>query len=560
VASPRHVATVGSARLLAASCPSVSLCVVANQQGYALTTDDPTAPSPVWTTAEQISPDEIESVSCPSTSLCVATGGSATADKGDGEVTQDPTAASPSWSAATVIDPDGTSVGDGDVGVSCASISLCVAVDGMGYAVTSHNPAANTWGTPVEVTPITSDYLNAISCPSTSLCVAVGDVPAGGSPGGYAWITDDPTVASPTWTESGSISPGQQLSAVSCPSTSLCVATNYNGEAVITTNPAAATPTWTQGAPIGSEYGVSCASTSLCVTVGGNGNTELTTDPTAAPPTWAYTDTNGANSNWGASCAPGTMLCIVVGDNGTNGTVVVGLSAPTNNSLPSISGTDTAGQTLTETNGSWAEGPTSFLYQWQDCDSSGNNCSAISGATSQTYKLAGTDVGHTVRVEESATNGAGTAGPVSSAQTAAVSAAPPLAPPVGTPTVGNPTVSGTTVHDVVSCTGGSGATCAVTFSLAVTETLKSGKVIAVTAKAKRKPKTTKRVVVIGTATVTLDAGQTQSVAVKLNSVGQSLLKSRHALVAKLTAVSGTSVLATPTVTLKEPKLKKKKKR
>ena len=96
--------------------------------------------------------------------------------------------------------------------------------------------------------------------------------------------------------------------------------------------------------------------------------------------------------------------------------------APVNMTPPSISGNTVQGQTLAEAHGSWTNYPTSYSYQWQDCDSAGNNCSAITGATSQTYTLTASDVGHTIRVQESATNAGGTGGPVASAPTTLVTA------------------------------------------------------------------------------------------------------------------------------------------
>jgi Carboxypeptidase regulatory-like domain len=92
------------------------------------------------------------------------------------------------------------------------------------------------------------------------------------------------------------------------------------------------------------------------------------------------------------------------------------------NMVPSISGNTVQGQTLTEAHGSWTNYPTSYSYQWEDCDSAGNNCSAIVGATSQTYTLSASDVGHTIRVQESATNAGGTGGPVASVPATVVTA------------------------------------------------------------------------------------------------------------------------------------------
>ena len=82
-------------------------------------------------------------------------------------------------------------------------------------------------------------------------------------------------------------------------------------------------------------------------------------------------------------------------------------NAPSNTTLPAISGTATQGQSLSTTNGSWTGSPASYAYQWQDCDSSGNNCTNISGATANTHLLATGDVGETVRVVVKATNAGG---------------------------------------------------------------------------------------------------------------------------------------------------------
>lgn len=104
---------------------------------------------------------------------------------------------------------------------------------------------------------------------------------------------------------------------------------------------------------------------------------------------------------------------------------------PSNTSPPTISGRAVEGQTLTEAHGTWTGAPTVFGYQWEDCDRSGGACTPIAGATGQTYTLGGPDVGHTVRVLESATNAGGTSAAAPSAPTAVVVPAPPAntAPP-----------------------------------------------------------------------------------------------------------------------------------
>ena len=52
-----------------------------------------------------------------------------------------------------------------------------------------------------------------------------------------------------------------------------------------------------------------------------------------------------------------------------------------------------------------------------------NNCSAITGATSQTYTLTAADVGHTIRVQETASNAGGSSSPATSSQVGPVTPA-----------------------------------------------------------------------------------------------------------------------------------------
>jgi hypothetical protein len=104
---------------------------------------------------------------------------------------------------------------------------------------------------------------------------------------------------------------------------------------------------------------------------------------------------------------------------------------PVSTSPPSIAGKAQLNQTLTETHGTWSGSPTSFSYQWEDCSGPLPACTAIPGATSQTYTLISSDAGHTIRVTENARNAAGTGAAVSSKLTNIVSLPPPP-PPCGT--------------------------------------------------------------------------------------------------------------------------------
>ena len=83
-------------------------------------------------------------------------------------------------------------------------------------------------------------------------------------------------------------------------------------------------------------------------------------------------------------------------------------SAPTTGSKPTISGNPQEDQTLTVNHAAWSGAqPISISDQWQRCDSAGNGCGDIAGATGTSYNATSADVGHTLRVRETARNSRG---------------------------------------------------------------------------------------------------------------------------------------------------------
>ena len=125
--------------------------------------------------------------------------------------------------------------------------------------------------------------------------------------------------------------------------------------------------------------------------------------------------------------AAATVVLLVVALTAIAGTGLASPSAaqanyaPTNSAAPTISGTPQVGQTLTASPGTWNSSTTpTYSFQWQRCDTAGNNCAAIAGATSQSYTVQSADVDHTLRVAVTATNSSGS-GSATSAQTAVVS-------------------------------------------------------------------------------------------------------------------------------------------
>jgi hypothetical protein len=71
---------------------------------------------------------------------------------------------------------------------------------------------------------------------------------------------------------------------------------------------------------------------------------------------------------------------------------------------PFVSGLAAVGQTLASTFDVWAGNP-AVGRQWKRCDATGGSCVDIPGATGQNYVPTDDDVGHTIRADESATEG-----------------------------------------------------------------------------------------------------------------------------------------------------------
>ncbi|HLH14405.1 MAG TPA: LamG-like jellyroll fold domain-containing protein, partial [Solirubrobacteraceae bacterium] len=174
----------------------------------------------------------------------------------------------------------------------------------------------------------------------------------------------------------------------------------------------------------------------------------------------------GSTHGLGSSDVGSTMRVVVTAKNSvgsTNATSppspVVAANAPSNTAAPTISGTATDGQTLSAGTGSWSGStPLSYAYQWESCNSSGEACANISGATGSTYTLGHSDVGTRLRVVVTASNSGGSASSTS-AKTATVAA---LAPS----NTAAPTISGTATdgQTLTATTGEWAGTPSFTFS------------------------------------------------------------------------------------------------
>jgi hypothetical protein len=111
---------------------------------------------------------------------------------------------------------------------------------------------------------------------------------------------------------------------------------------------------------------------------------------------------------------------------------------PGETAQPALDGTFRRGSTITTSNGSWSNNPTSFTYRWQRCDAVGSACANIPNETTNRYRLAPADVGRTVRAIVIARNADGTG-------QANTKPSPVIADDVLPANTQAPTVSGTAV-------------------------------------------------------------------------------------------------------------------
>jgi len=245
-----------------------------------------------WSTTASVF-DEVgtpTAVSCASESLCVAVD-----SKGHAFSTYEPTASKPHWSKAEL---DG---GEALNAVSCAPSGLCVAVAGHGHAFASPDPGSIAWS--AATIPNSGNALTGVSCPSASLCVAVdkeGDVATSTSP------------TSGSWTLASSHT-GHHLTAVSCSSQTLCVAVDSTGNVLSSVDPTGGEAAWSpQRVDPGELLGVSCSAAGPCVAVDGAGDALASANPAASPATWSLTPINAEpDLLTGVSCAS-SGLCVAV--------------------------------------------------------------------------------------------------------------------------------------------------------------------------------------------------------------------------------------------------------
>jgi hypothetical protein len=183
----------------------------------------------------------------------------------------------------------------------------------------------------------------------------------------------------------------------------------------------------------------------------------------------------------------------------------------------------------------------------------------VSTAVPFSAQLSGLPAGTTIHYRAVASSDFGSF--VGADRTLTTAPAPPATVPgTGTAAVGRVTVlargtSGPAANVKVTCGGAAGAMCSLTLRLTVVETLKGHRLLAASAVGHKGG--SHRTVVVGTARVSLSAGQTKTVRVVLNRTGKRLVSRLHGLRAKLQVrqsniAGGASTVFSKTVAFKSP--------
>lgn len=148
----------------------------------------------------------------------------------------------------------------------------------------------------------------------------------------------------------------------------------------------------------------------------------------------------------GSSGAPSGQDVLVATALGDPASAELTAPVPTHTAPPTITGNPTVGDVLTERHGTWTSSLpiTSYTFRWERCDSGSGSCTAIGGANRRTYRPQADDVGHRLRVQETASNFYGDAStPTTSDATEVISA--PSSPGTNPPPSGTSPGSGTPV-------------------------------------------------------------------------------------------------------------------
>ncbi len=201
-----------------------------------------------------------------------------------------------------------SSISGGFNAVTCTSQLNCIAVgadNALGGVVSSTGDGGNDWSQ--SSTAVGQPVLNAVSCATSSLCIAVGQ-------GASARSTDGGT----TWTTFAVPTANTTLLGVQCPSSTACVSVGVRpgrnapltGQVLVSSNGGQTWTTPTLPKSVGALGAVDCPTTSLCVSVGAS-----ILVSTNGGSSWSPRYVNGGTGVLRSVSCVSATTCVAIGPN-----------------------------------------------------------------------------------------------------------------------------------------------------------------------------------------------------------------------------------------------------
>ena len=273
----------GTTAITGLDCPSANLCIGVDDGGGILHTSKPTGSKSAWhRSVQSAATDGLNGVSCPSTHFCATVGNT------DRVALSTHPATDTNWTTFKL-----PFIFEGDDGpspynlesITCASTKLCVATpDEYGLIVSTSPSAGPTSWHLVKPTTANANSWDAVSCPTTSFCVA-------GDAIGRVAVSRHPAKAS-AW-HLTKIAHGARarrppnISSISCPSSTFCLAGDAGGSVHWATRPAGGARAWHAVKISGARLiAASCRSRRFCVVINARRQAYASTDPTGRKSAW----------------------------------------------------------------------------------------------------------------------------------------------------------------------------------------------------------------------------------------------------------------------------------
>jgi hypothetical protein len=434
------------------SCPTASLCVAGDDVGDVMTSTNPAGGSNAWSVFPIAGTPSLVDTSClPGDGFCLVID-----DNGTIWGSSTPTSVD-TWSSNTEFSSTALA------GVSCVhgtnasfgAVDQCEVAAGsnMLWSVDPADSSDASWN--AEGADSTANSLTDDSCPTISLCVATdaeGNIIYATNPEGRIWTRNN--VAGTT----------DSLVALSCPSTTFCAAVDADGNVWTTTTPTGTASAWTKtNIDDHALTGISCPSATLCVAIDKAGNAMTSTNPTGGASAWTLQSVDPASSGLaGVSCSS-NQQCVIVDNTVVNSVdfadVIVGKVIPLVVSQTPTKITQTGSQ-LNGTVNPQGVAVSTCQFQYGTTTKYGQtaNCAQTVGAGTSAVAVSAAATGLTAnttyhyRLRAANANGAG-ATPDGTFQTL------PNPPTVVTGTATSATQTGVTLNATVNPNSGNVTTC-----------------------------------------------------------------------------------------------------